>query len=933
MSTPAGDDLVGNATIRVDGDTDPALRALNQFSRDAQGRLRDVRGRFVAETTVINRSLTTAAGGGDRFNLSLRGLTSIAGSVGTILSRVGLGIGALGAAAGTAAPLLAGIVTTLENIAPAGAVAVTGMLAVTQAAAAIKLGMVGVEDAVTAAFDTSEAGAKKFDEALKKLAPNARAFAVQVRALQPAFQQFQQGIQNRLFAGFADELGRLAKQVLPVVRTNLNNTTTTLNQMAIGTSNAARELAVNGTLGRAMAGANQGLMNLRTIPAQVVTALGQLATAGAPAFDRLTAAARGAATSVSERLTTAFESGALEGAVNTAVGLLKDLGTVASNVFGTLGNIMAPVQAAGGGLIGMLVQITGALKSATGTQAFQSAIASLAAVMGTLARTAGPLLGQALAAIGPIFTKLGPPVQRLITALGAGLSPIIGALGPVLAAAADALGILVDAVSPLLPVLGNLIASLLPPLVPLLTAIGDVFAQAAPVVQLLAQTLQSALAPILAQLPAYVQPLTATLRSLAGTWFPLLTQTITALAPSLTQLGQSFGRLIASVGPLIAVLAQLLGQALAVLVPAMTPIINAAIQLASLLAGQLANTIKNIVVPALQALAALLRGDFSGAWRSLQALVSGVARFFTTTLSNLAGFIGGIVRGIVNVFKWLYNILIGNSIIPDLVRGIAQWFGRLAGLVLGPLDRFRSFVVDRFQAVVNWARGFPGRMVGALSSLGGQITSVASSALARFRSAVVSGGNTVVSWVRGLPGMIRGALGGLGGLLYGAGQNLIQGMVNGIRSVAGSLVSAAKSVVGSAIDGAKNLLGISSPSKVFAEIGRDTGRGLVIGLDGAQARVNDAATRMAAAVSGAFSGAGAGVDGRVSMGASLRDTSALGVGAVRTSVGVGAPVTVNLTVNLTNAGVLGSQRDVENWLTASLDRLRLQGRLPLGVAR
>ncbi|GKQ35201.1 hypothetical protein [Streptomyces sp. A012304] len=930
MSTPAGDGLVGNASIRVDANTDPAILALAGFSRDAQGRIRDVRGRFVAEGTIINRSLTTAAGGGDRFSLSLRGLAGIASSAGAVLGRVGLSLGKVGAAAGTAAPLLAGIVTTLQNIAPAGAVAVTGMLAVTQASAAIKLGMMGVEDAVTAAFDTSEAGAKKFDEALKRLAPNARAFALQVRELRPAFQRFQQGIQNRLFAGLDDELKGLSTTALPVVRKNLNTTATTLNKMALGATGAARQLATNGTLGQAMAGANQGLANLQRTPGQVVTALGQLAAAGAPAFSRLTSAAGTFATGISKRLSDAFKSGALENAVNTAVDLLKDLGTVAANVFKILGNVMAPVQAAGGGLIGILKEITGALVNATGTKAFQDAISSLAQVMGTLARTAGPLLGQALAAIGPIFTTLGPPVQRLITALGSALSPIIAALGPVLAAAADAVGVLIDALSPLLPVVGNLIASLLPPLVPLLTAIGGVFAGAAPVVKLLASTLQTALAPIMAQLPALIQPLASTLTTLGKTLFPVVAQTVRTLTPSLTQLGQSFGKLMGAVGPLIAVVAQLAGQALAALLPAMTPIINAAIQLASLLAGQLANTITNIVTPALQALSALLRGDFSGAWRSLQNLVSGVARFFTTTLSNLSGFITGIVRGIVNTFKWLYNVLIGNSIIPDLVRGIAQWFGRLAGLVLGPLDRFRSFVVDKFQAVANWVRGFPGRMVSALSSLGGQITSVASSALSRFRSAVVAGGNTVVGWVRGLPGMIRGALGGLGGLLYGAGRDLIQGMINGVRAMAGSVASAARNVVSNAVSAAKSALGISSPSKVFHGIGVDTGRGLVLGLNGAQDRVSAAASRMAATVSGAFSGVGAGMSGRVSLGAGAGDVSALGVSTVRAATAAGAPVLVSLTVNLTNSGIIASQREMDNWLTASLDRLRLQGRLPMG---
>ena len=173
MSTPAGDDLVGNATIRVDGDTDPATRALARFSRDAQGRLRDVRGRFVSESALINRTvtnntptltintgpatnalnrftrdvngrlrdvngrfvasgntinqtLTRTAVNGNRFTLSLRGIANAAGAAAGILGKVGIGVGAIGAAAGTAAPLLAGSVTTLENIAPAGAVAVTG---------------------------------------------------------------------------------------------------------------------------------------------------------------------------------------------------------------------------------------------------------------------------------------------------------------------------------------------------------------------------------------------------------------------------------------------------------------------------------------------------------------------------------------------------------------------------------------------------------------------------------------------------------------------------------------------------------------------------------------------------------------------------------------------------------------------------------------
>ena len=56
-------------------------------------------------------------------------------------------------------------------------------------------------------------------------------------------------------------------------------------------------------------------------------------------------------------------------------------------------------------------------------------------------------------------------------------------------------------------------------------------------------------------------------------------------------------------------------------------------------------------------------------------------------------------------------------------------------------------------------------------------------------------------------------------------------MINGVKQMAGKLVSAAKGVVGDAVKGAKSLLGIHSPSKVFKEIGGYTMQGMQIGLN------------------------------------------------------------------------------------------------------
>jgi len=70
------------------------------------------------------------------------------------------------------------------------------------------------------------------------------------------------------------------------------------------------------------------------------------------------------------------------------------------------------------------------------------------------------------------------------------------------------------------------------------------------------------------------------------------------------------------------------------------------------------------------------------------------------------------------------------------------------------------------------------------------------------------------------------------GLDLGAmGKNLIDGLVNGIKNGATAVLNAMKGVVQGAIDGAKKLLGIASPSKVFAEIGMQTGAGMQGGVE------------------------------------------------------------------------------------------------------
>ena len=63
------------------------------------------------------------------------------------------------------------------------------------------------------------------------------------------------------------------------------------------------------------------------------------------------------------------------------------------------------------------------------------------------------------------------------------------------------------------------------------------------------------------------------------------------------------------------------------------------------------------------------------------------------------------------------------------------------------------------------------------------------------------------------------------------GKNLIKGLIDGIKNMAGKAVDTVKNVGKSLVNGIKGILKISSPSKVFEQIGEFTAEGFAIGYE------------------------------------------------------------------------------------------------------
>jgi phage-related protein len=745
----------------------------------------------------------------------LRGLLGSLGSSGASAGKtIGLGFAKASAAIGTAVPLVANIVATLADVAPAAGVAVTGLIGVQLTSGAVKLAAVGMDDALSAALDPSKAD--DFDKALEKLAPNARAFAKEVRSLAPQLREVQQTVQNKAFSGLDTVLDKLAAKTLPILRRGLIASATSVNLMAKGVGSAAVGLSESGTLGKAVDGATKGMRNLVKVPGQVVTAVGQVGAAAAPAFNKLTKGAASVADKVSDRLSQAFKSGAMEKAINTAVSLLGRIADVAGNVFSIVGSIFSAADASGGGFVGTLQQISGALAKAFASPAVQSGLKALFTTMSVVAKTVAPLLGQALGVIAPVLTKLGPPVQKLVTALGGALSPIVGALGPVLVTAAGAVGTLVTAVAPLLPVLGQLVAAVLPALTPLLDALNTVFLALAPVVTQVGGILTNTLAPILAQLPAIIAPLAAVFADNLVVWLGIIGDLLVQLSPSFTQLGVSFAQLLIAATPLITALATIATELLSHLGPAIAPLVQGAAQLATILTRLVTAVITNIVIPAFQTLSKLLTGDVSGAFKSAQKLFSNVINATVTLFVALPG---------------------------RVIAAIAPLPGRLQSAAIAAGSQLVSAIRSKVSDAVKQVSGLPSRARSALGGLGGALVSAGASLISGFISGIQSKIPSVKSVLNTLTGNLadwKGPKAKDAKILTPAGRLLIQGFIAGIDGTTAQLKAKLTSITKALPANVKSGVG-KALAKATAELQKEVVKrdGVLKSLAAAQKKLDD----------------------------------------------------------------------------------------------
>ncbi|HNV18265.1 MAG TPA: phage tail tape measure protein [Rectinema sp.] len=436
-------------------------------------------------------------------------------------------------------------------------------------------------------------------------------------------------------------------------------------------------------------------------------------------------------------------------------------------------------------------------------------------------------IAEALTPLLKAFNSLSPQMKQtiiIVTGVGAVLSIVVGA---VLAAAGaimlfEGLGVTIGAVF-------GAVAW------PILAVVAAVAALAAGG-YLLYQNWDAVVAwwnGVWQEMQRVVQPfvgwINARMQDLADGWEWFMA----AVGPAIDAFGQAMQNLMNNIGPIFN---WIVGAILAFLVPAWQMIATVVGKVLGGI-GSLLGGFINVLSGVINFIVALFTGNWQALWDATQQIFSGLLQMIVGVFQTLGGLLWGVLWGVINgiigFFTYLWDVIVGHSIIPDLINAIVEWFKKLPGWVYGVVSGFVS-------GVVGFIRELPGKAIAAVSPFVSGIRDKAVEAWEGFKSAVSTGISNAITTVKELPGKIKDALGGAIGWLKNVGENVIQGLINGIRSMWDNAVGWITRLGNAVVDAAKRAFNQNSPSKVFYDIGVNNVKGLINGTMSMQNAVNAA---------------------------------------------------------------------------------------------
>ena len=550
------------------------------------------------------------------------------------------------------------------------------------------------------------------------------------------------------------------KGILPQLRSGFQQIVTAIGGVAAQTTGLLKSTQGIGALRTILSETGRVIQNIGSFLAPVIAGFVQIGAIGLPIIREMTAGL-GAAGSAFLAFTQSAQGAAqIKAFIQGGLDALKQLFAIGQQVFGIISNIFAALSAGGGALGGTILPVLTSINQALGSAGMMNAITGIGTAFASVAKTVGSALGPVIQTVLPLLSQAlqsaAPGVNALVVGFGEllkGIAPALPAVGNLARVLGEGLGKIATALGPILgqlaETLAGTLADAIPALVPVITdlvkVLGEVLNAVLPIIGPLVKLASSILQPLIGIVAALVPPFTQLVQS-----------ALSALEPMLPVIADAFKQLGTALAPIAGLLGQQILSIFQALLPAVGPLVTAVLELVK------------AFLPFIPVI---------GQWISIT----------TPILVLVAQLIAMFIQFQAQALTPLIKI-----------------FGVFSGAVATAMGKVNNTI----QTVVNAVTGFFTNLLNKITSTWNSIYSKVSGSVDNIKGAVTNGFNAVVSFVGSIPGRIIGALGDLGSLLFNSGKSIIQGLINGIKAMAGAVANAVSGV----LSAARNLLPFS-PAK------------------------------------------------------------------------------------------------------------------------
>lgn len=697
--------------------------------------------------------------------------------------------------------LLTSALAAIGPVVGAGlALAPAVILSFASAMVVAKIAVSGVSDALGAAFGDAD----KFNKALEKLSPNAQAFAKAVHAGVPALKDSQQAIQDAFFSGADQAVGGIIKRLVSLTA-QARGVAFAMGQIAQNVAKTATNSINIEKLRLILSGVNAFLLQIRRSIGPVVSGFIGLASQAS----KFGGALGGQAANAIAKFSIWLNNLDLEQIFARALpiikqlgGFLKDVGTIAVQIFGIF-------TGSGGSAVGVLGALVHQLAEFLQTAKGQDLIAALGAALQAIGTGAGQVFLALLQALTPAIIALLPGITQLATQLTNALVPAINALAPLLLNMSKFLS---DNMDWLGPVAGAVVA---------LAAAYKVYAAAAKVVAAVEGVLQSKIvvatarwvantAAIVANRVAQVASAAVTGGAAVAAWVAN-TAVVVANRVATAAVAISMGIVRAATLAWTAV-----QWALNAALDA-NPIGLVVLAVAALVAGIILlwkhnETFRKVVLAVWGAIKTAIKVTVDWllhtAWPIIKNVIDFIINYYKTLWNATKAIWNGIFNAIRTVLTWIKNV--ATTVWNAIVAGIRAYINLYKTIILAGINFVKAVwtnflkglkivVTTIWNAIVAFIR----TQVNFIKNIIAGIRVVATyvrNAFTNARNAAVNMISSLLNAVRSIPHRITSALGNLGSLLYNKGQQIIRGFINGIASMIGAVRAKASSIVHAVTD-------------------------------------------------------------------------------------------------------------------------------------